>query len=238
MVARKYFSKYGATEEELGATSVAFRKHANLNPMAIMYNRPMTLEDYLNSRPVTPPFRLFDYCLRNEGATCLILTTAEKAKDLKKKPVYVSGVQGTPAGRDIYAIFSRQGLGISYGGEYDYKPGKKLVYEMAGVTQKDIDAFYTYDSFSTNLWMALEQWGFCPPGEAHLWCQGGRIELGGELPCNTNGGLMSEGHYHGYNQMIEMVRQLRGGCGKRQVRDAEVVQWGPAWGDSVIMTAK
>ncbi len=236
MAAQKYMRKYGATSEELGATAVAFRKHANLNPMAIMRDRTMTLEDYMNSRMITPPYHLFDYCLVNEGSNCLIVTTAERAKNLKKRPVNISGHQGTPGNRDNFNIFSRRGLGVAFDEELDYKPKERQVYQMAGVTQKDIDAFYTYDSFSTNLWMALETFGFCDIGEAHLFCQDGRIELGGELPCNTNGGLMSEGHYSGYNQMVEMVRQLRGECGPRQVKDAEVVQWGPAWGDSVIFT--
>jgi len=236
MVATKYMNKYGATAEELATTAITFRKHANLNPMAIMHDRPMNLEDYMNSRPISPPFRLFDYCLVNEGATCLIVTTAERAKDLKKKPVYISGAQGMPTGRNNYTMFARPGLGLTFEEEFDYKVPPQLAYQMAGVTPKDIDALYMYDSFSPNLWMVLERYGFCPPGEGHTWVQGGRIQLGGELPVNTNGGLMSEGHFSGYNMLVEMVRQLRNECGPRQVKDAEVIQWATPWGDSIIMT--
>ena len=236
MVAQKYMLEYGATSEELAAIPIAFRKHANLNPMAIMYGKPMTLEDYMNCRFISDPFRLYDYSLVNEGSTCLIVTTADRAKALKKRPVYISGGQGIPSTRNDFPMFTRPGLGVYFGEEFDYKPEAHPVFKMAGVSQKDIDALYTYDAFSSNLWMTLERFGFCPVGEAHTWVQGGRIELGGELPCNTSGGLLSEGHFSGYNQLIEMTRQLRGECGKRQVKDAEVLQWATSWGDSLILT--
>ncbi len=236
MVARKYMTKYGATSEELAATAIAFRKHANLNPMAIMHDRTMTQEDYMNSRMVSPPYRLFDYCLVNEGSTCLIITTAERARNLKKKPVYITGYQGDRTGRNNYTMFGRPGLGLTFEEEFEFKNPETEVYQMAGVTPKDIDVLYMYDSFSTNLWMVLERFGFCKEGEGHAFCQNGRIELGGELPVNTNGGLMSEGHYSGYNQNIEMVRQLRGECGPRQVENAEVGQWSTPWGASLILT--
>jgi len=235
MIARKYNLKYGATSEELGAVSVAFRKHASLNPMAIMRDR-VTLDDYLNSRMISDPFHLLDYCLVNEGSTCLILTTADRAKNLRKPPAYIAGAQGIPASRNGYVIYARPGIGVSMTGEFDWQPEPQPVFGMAGVSQKDIDALYTYDSFSQNVYHTLERFGFCPPGEAHTWIQGGRIELGGELPMNTNGGLLSEGHYSGYNQIIEMVRQLRRECGERQVKDAEVLQWAASWGDSMVLT--
>ena len=112
------------------------------------------------------------------------------------------------------------------------------VYEMAQVDQKDIDALYVYDAFSTNTWTALERFGFCKAGEAHLFTQNGNIELGGQLPINTNGGLMSEGHFSGYNHFVEMTRQLRGECGERQVQGAEVAQWITPFGDSLLLTKR
>ena len=105
---------------------------------------------------------------------------------------------------------------------------------MAGVTPKDIDALFTYDAFSILVWTALERFGFCGQGEAATFTQARRIELGGALPMNTNGGLLSEAHIMGWNHQVEIVRQLRGECGKRQVADAQVMQWANAYGDSLI----
>ena len=236
LVARDYMRRYGATSEELGAVAVAFRKHAQLNPNAIMYGRPMTMDDYMESRFISPPFRLFDYCLTNEGSIALIVTTVERARALKQQPVFITGIQGIQCDRDSYVMFARPGMGVGFQSEYDYKYVPQQVYEMAGVEHKDIDALFMYDSFSTNLWMLLERYGFCEPGEAHEWTEGGRIELGGELPVNTNGGLMSEGHYNGFNHLIEATRQIRGECGPRQVAGAEIVQWATTYGDSLILT--
>jgi acetyl-CoA acetyltransferase len=236
LIARDYMRRYGATNEELGTVAVTQRKHANLNPHAIMHERPMTPDDYMESRLISPPFRLFDYCLTNEGSCALILTTAERARDLKQPPVFLSGMQGVQTSRDDFSMFARPGMGVSFQTEYEYTAPSQPVYEMAGVTRDDIDALYVYDAFSTNVWMALERYGFCGEGEAHEWIQDGRIELGGELPLNTNGGLMSEGHYWGFSHLIEATRQLREECDERQVQGAEVVQWVTTFGDSLILT--
>ena len=236
LVARDYMRRYGATSEELGTVAVTFRKHAQLNPHAIMYGKPMTIDDYMESRFISPPFRLFDYCLTNEGSNAFILTSVERARSLKKAPVFLTGIQGIQSDRDSYVMFARPGMGVGFQAEYDDPPPRQKVYDMAGVDHKDIDALYMYDSFSTNLWVLLERYGFCAPGEGHEYIQGGRIELGGELPVNTNGGLMSEGHYSGFNHLVEATRQLRGECGERQVKDAEIVQWATTYGDSLILT--
>jgi acetyl-CoA acetyltransferase len=237
LVAREYMHRYGATSEELGTVAVTFRKHAQLNPHATMYGRPMTLDDYLESRWITPPFRLFDYCLVNEGSICLILTTPERARALKQTPVFLSGLQGVQTSRDSSNPYARPGLASKFQTEFDYvAPEHQLVYDMAQVKQDDVDALYIYDSFSTNLWMILERYGFCKAGEAHEFIQGGRIEIGGALPVNTNGGSLSDGHYSGYNQFVEMVTQLRGDAGPRQVAGAEVLQGATGFGDSAIMT--
>ena len=114
---------------------------------------------------------------------------------------------------------------MGYGDEYSYVAPEQPVYAMASVEKADVDALYVYDAFSTNLWMVLERFGFCREGEAYEWVQGGRIGLGGELPANTNGGLLSEGHVSGYGHLVEMARQLRGECGPRQVEGDEVLQW-------------
>ena len=232
LVARKYFARFGATSRQLAAVAVAFRKHAALNPAAIM-REPITVDDHQNSRFVCEPLHLLDYCLINDGAACVIVTTSERARDLKKPPVYLSGLQGLPAGREEF-IWTYPGFGVSQQAGFDYKPGLQPVYQMAGVTPKDIDALFTYDAFSILVWTALERFGFCGQGEAATFTQARRIELGGALPMNTNGGLLSEAHIMGWNHQVEIVRQLRGECGKRQVADAQVMQWANAYGDSLI----
>ena len=236
LIARDYMRRYGATAEELGSIALAYRKNAQLNPAAIMYGRPMTLDDYMSSRFIAPPLRLFDYCLTNEGSVALIVTTVERAMALKKPPVFISGFQGIQNGRDDFVFFARPGLGVGMQEEFDYVAPEQPVYGMAQVDQEDIDALYLYDPFSIATWTALERFGFCPEGEAHHFTQDGRIELGGELPINSNGGLMSEGHFSGYNHFVEMTRQLRGECGERQVPNAQALQWITPFGDSMILT--
>ncbi len=232
--AQRYFALYGATSAELGAVPIAFRKHAALNPAAIMRS-PLTLEDHQASRFVVEPLHLFDCCLVSDGAAVVLVTSAERARDGARTPVFIAGMQGMRAGPDEF-LFATPGLGIGQQREFRYTPTEEQlsVYRMAGVTQKDVDALYTYDAFSPLVWFVLERFGFCGLGEAAAWTQKGRIELHGELPMNTSGGLLSEAHVSGWNSIAEIVRQLRGECGERQVRGARVMQWATAWGDSTI----
>ncbi len=232
LVARRYFHRFGATSQQLSAVSVAFRRHASLNPNAIM-QQPITVEDHQNSRFVCEPLHLLDYCLINDGAACVIVTTAERARDLKKPSVYISGMQGLPAGHEEF-IWTYPGFGVAQQAVFDYQPDLQPVYRMAGVTPKDIDVLFTYDAFSILAWTALERFGFCGQGEAAAFTQDGRIGLGGKLPMNTNGGLLSEAHIMGWNHQVEIVRQLRGECDQRQVANAQVIQWANAYGDSLI----
>jgi acetyl-CoA acetyltransferase len=144
-------------------------------------------------------------------------------------------MQGVHAGRQLHNL-TLPGLGVAQQDVFPYRPTREdlYAYEMAGVTQKDIDALITYDAFSPLVLFALERFGFCGPGEAREFVKDGRIELGGELPINTGGGLLSEGHMIGWNLFIEAVRQLRHECGPRQVKDAQVIQYGSFLGESVI----
>ena len=232
LVARRYFERYGCSSRELAAVPVAFRKHAAMNPGAIM-REPFDIEDHQQSRFVCEPLHLLDYCLINDGASCVIVTTRERARDYQKAPIYISGMQALPGGHDEF-IWAYPGLGVAQQPTFEYQAGLQSVYQMAGITPKDVDALFTYDAFSILAWIALERWGFCKPGEAPSFTQEGRIELGGELPMNTNGGLLSEGHIMGWNHQVEIVRQLRGECGARQINQAEVIQWANAYGDSLI----
>ncbi len=232
LVARRYFERFGASSRQLAAVPIAFRKHASMNPAAIM-REPYDADDYAASRYVCEPLHLLDYCLMNDGASCVIVTTAERARDLKKAPVYISGMQGLPGGHEEF-IWAYPGFGVAQQSVFDYDPGVQPVYEMAGITHNDVDALFTYDAFSILAWIALERFGFCKMGEAAAFTQDGRIEVGGELPMNTNGGLLSEAHIMAWNHQVEIARQLRGECGLRQVKDCEIVQWANAYGDSLI----
>jgi acetyl-CoA acetyltransferase len=197
--------------------------------------KPLTLAEHQASRMVVDPLRLYDCCLITDGAAVVLVTSAERARDLKQAPVYVAGMQGLRSGRDEF-IFAPRGLGINQQPTRREQPPERdlAVYRMAGIERKDVAGLYTYDAFSPVVLFVLERFGFCGPGEAASWVQNGRIELGGELPMNTSGGLLSEAHVGGWNSILEIVRQLRGAGGERQIPNARHLQWGTAWGDSVI----
>jgi acetyl-CoA acetyltransferase len=232
MVARRYFERYGTNSCALAAVPIAFRKHAAMNPIAIM-REPFGVEEHQRSRFVCEPLHLLDYCLINDGAACVIVTTAERARDCRKRPVLISGMQGLPASHEEF-IWAYPGLGVAQQTVFDYKAELQPIYKMADITPDDVDALFTYDAFSILAWIALERWGFCKPGEAPGFTAGGRIEVGGALPMNTNGGLLSEAHVMAWNHQVEIVRQLRGECGPRQVKEASIIQWANAYGDSLI----
>lgn len=234
IAAQRYFHMYGGGNPDLAPIAVGFRKHARMNPEALR-RKPMTTEDYLNSRWIVEPLRLFDCCQNNDGGACIIVTSAERARDCRKPPVYISGMQGVHAGPQFHNL-TLPGLGVAQQKVYKYVPAKEdlYAYQMAGITHKDVDLLLTYDAFTPLVLFALERFGFCGPGEAREFVKNGRIEIGGELPVNTSGGLLSEGHVAGWNLFIEAVRQLRHECGERQVKDAKIAQYGCFLGESII----
>ena len=222
-MAQRHRHLYGTTQEQLGAVAMAMRKHAQLHPGAYMRGKPMTMESYMASRWISHPYKLFDCSLETDGATAYIVTTAERAKDLRKKPVYVSGVatghpfppHDIPNRPDILKI----GLDFS----------APRAFAMAGVKPADIDFAEIYDCFTGQTIMQIESSGFCKKGEGGPFVENGRIELGGELPVNTHGGLLSHAHNSGMNHIVEAVVQLRHDAGERQVKDARlgvVTGWG------------
>jgi len=231
---QRYMALYGATSAQLAAVPIAFRKHALKSPYAVM-KKPLTLHEHQASRMVVDPLRLFDCCLITDGAAVALVTSAERARDLKQRPVYIAGMQGLRSGRDEF-IFATRGLGINQQPARRSPPDERdlAAYRMAGIDRKDVAGLYTYDAFSPVALFVLERFGFCGPGEAATWVQGGRIELGGELPMNTSGGLLSEAHVAGWNSILEIVRQLRGTAGERQIPNARYLQWATPWSDSVI----
>jgi acetyl-CoA acetyltransferase len=224
LMARRHMYEFGTTQEQLGAVALTMRKHAQLNERAVMHGREMTMEDYLSSPVIAGPYRLFDCCLETDGAAAVVVTAAEQAKDLPNSVVYVSGVaEGHPHPADEITnrgdIF-RTGL----------TEAAPRAFAMAGMTRRDVDFAQVYDCFTFEVIQQLEEAGFCERGEGGAFVEGGRIQLGGELPVNTHGGLLSEAHVLGMNHVVEAVRQLRGEAGERQVQGAEVgVVTG--WGD-------
>jgi acetyl-CoA acetyltransferase len=211
--ATRHMHEYGTTHDHLGAVAVAFRKHAQLNPAA-QVRRPMTMQDYHNSRWIVWPYHLLDCCLRSDGAAAIIVTSEERARDLKRSPVYLMGM-----GR------ANNSRGPFYGNhmtELGAKESGARAFQMARITPADIDVAQIYDCFTYIALVTLEDYGFCKKGEGGPFVTGGRIELGGELPTNTSGGMLSEGYVEGMLQIVEAVRQLRGECGPRQVKDAEI----------------
>ena len=215
-VTRRHMSEFGTTSRQLGAVAVACRKHANMNPNAQFCGKPMTLEDHQDSPWIAEPLRRYDCCDWTDGGGAVVVTSAERAGDLAHHPVYISGwgqAHGAPLMRpwrnpDIsdWGVWSR---------------ASDRAFTMAGITRKDIDLCQFYDAFTIVFLLQVEAGGFCKPGQSGPYVEGGRIELGGQLPCNTAGGLLSEGHTMGMGHIVEGVRQLRGACGQRQVKDAE-----------------
>jgi acetyl-CoA acetyltransferase len=216
LIAQAHMHAYGTTSEQLAAVAVACRKHASLNPAAQM-RQPITIDDVLNSKMIAHPLHLLDCSLVSDGGAAVIMTAAERAKDFKTRPVYMLGVG---EGHSHEHISQARSLTTSAA-----KEAGERAYAMAGLGPKDIDVAELYDCFTPVVIIELEDLGFCPKGEGGRFVEGSRIELGGELPLNTHGGLMSHchpGHPGSLFSITEAVHQLRGECGPRQVKDAEV----------------
>jgi len=201
----RHMMEYGVTGEDLAHIKVAHSNHASNNPKAIMKNR-VTIDDVLNSRWIVKPVaHLLDCCVETDNSTCIIVTSAERAKDMKQQPAYIMAVQGR---------------GTKPGGEYHYQKGpistvaghyiSPRLFDLAGVTHDDIDVTGCYDAFTYTTLLQFEDYGFCKKGEGKDYVRSGAINLGGRRPNNTSGGHLCEGYTHGMNMVIENVRQLRG----------------------------
>jgi acetyl-CoA acetyltransferase len=224
MIARRHMIEFGTKREDAGRFAVAVRKHANLNPNAMMRDVKMTMDDYMSSKPVFDPFHLFDCCLESDGAGAFVVSSAEQAKDMPRKPVFISGAsQAKPACSDD--LCNRPDMF-----EIGLTKAAPRAFAMADMKPSDMDGAMIYDCFSYVALLELEEAGFCRRGEAGDFVKDGRIELGGQLPINTHGGLLSEAHIAGINHVIEAVHQLRGDCGARQIPNAQRIAV-TGWGD-------
>ena len=216
MMYQRYREMYGVPDLALAPLAINNRKNAMLNAGAVMQS-PLTMETYEQSRFIAEPLRLFDYCLINDGGVALIMTSTKRAKTLGRPFVTLSA---TAAAGDLTNFYTSRDF---FQGSCAAVAAK--VYADAGITQRDVQSAQIYDNFTPTILFSLEGFGFCPPGTAWKWVDGGRIELGGELPINTSGGHTSESYMQGWAMHAEAVRQLRGEAGARQVPDCDVVQY-------------
>ena len=215
--ARRHMYEYGTTSRQLGQVAVTFRKHANLNSRAMMHRKTMTIEDHQNSRMLADPFRLFDCSLETDGAAAVVITSTERAQDLKQRPAIIMGVA---QGRPDWPTSITQKLVISELG--GIRRAARRCFAMAGITPQEVDVAEIYDCFTWVALCSLEDIGFCAKGEGGSFVEDGRIGLGGKLPVNTHGGELSEAHVSGMNHIVEGVRQIRGEAGACQVANAEI----------------
>jgi acetyl-CoA acetyltransferase len=215
MAARRHMHEFGTTSEQLAEIAVGVREYAGLNPNA-MYRDPITVDDVVNSRMVADPLHKLDSCVVSDGGGALILTTAERARDLPQPPVYILGGAGGETHWNISQMpdFTRTAAAAA-GPE---------AFTQAGITPADVDTVQLYDSFTITVLLLLEDLGFCPKGEGGRFVQEGHLRRRGDLPLNTDGGGLSSCHsgMRGIFLLIEAVRQLRHQAGEAQVPDARI----------------
>lgn len=218
-IMRRHMHTYGTTAEQLGAIAVACRKHANLNPAAVMHGRPMTLDDYLASPFLADPLRLLDTCLISDGGAAYVTTSVERARDLPHPPAVVRGVASASSS-----------TGTHWAQQPDFTATPQQcaapeAFAMAGITPADVDVLTVYDPFTITALMQIEDMGFCAKGDGGAFAASGALELGNRLPYNTHGGLLSHAYVLGIAHVVECVKQLRG-TAAAQVADCEIAVYG------------
>lgn len=234
-VAQRHMIEYGTPQEALGRIAMACRAHANNNPAAQMHGRTMTMEDYLGSRMLSTPLRLFDFCLETDGACAVVVTSAERARDLAQPPVLIRSA-AQASGSDAQPGLMFPALLRPTTTSWSSKPLAEMLFRRGDLTAADVDVAQIYDCFTITTLVQLEDYGFCETGGAGDFIQEGTLEVGGALPINTSGGHMSEGYIHGMNHVVEGVRQIRG-TSTNQVPGARVslVTSAPPPGGSALL---
>jgi len=206
MWAHRHMHQYGTRPEHFGNVAIAARRHANRNPHAMMHDRPLDMETYLAGRMIGYPLRLYDCCLETDGALACVVTSVERARDLRQKPVL------------IHAVAQASGPNPVHLANYNNTPAMettsvfcaRLLWQRSALTQRDIGCAQIYDAFTPLVITGLEDYGFCERGEGGPFTEGGRIGPGGALPVLTSGGGLSEAYVHGFNLLLEGARQIRG----------------------------
>lgn len=204
---RRYMHETGATSEDFCNVALAARRHASTNPNAFFFGKPITREEYFASRMIADPFRLFDCCQESDGGVALVITSADRARSLRRKPAFIrAAAQAAPRG--IMSLTSYYMQDIT-----PFDESRLLaeqLYRQADLAPSDIAAAILYDHFGPTVLPALEAYGFCRRGEAKDFVRDGNIEIGGGLPVNMHGGQVGEAYIHGMNGIAEGVRQVRG----------------------------
>lgn len=212
--ARRHMHVYGTTRHDFAAIATAFREHALRNPDAAM-KKPMSLDDYFSARMIVEPFGLYDCSLNSDGAGAVVVTSAERARSLRQKPVLIKGFGTHNNSRGWLLDDHMVTTGALQSGERAFR--------MAGLGPRDVDTAQIYDCFTYMVLTQLEDYGFCKKGEGGEFVRSGALRMGGALPSNTSGGMLSEAHVEGMLQIVEAARQLQGTYGPdRQVADAEI----------------
>jgi acetyl-CoA acetyltransferase len=223
MICRRYMHEHDLTREQLGHVALAMREWAQLNPGAMMYGRPLTMEDYLGGRMIADPYTLFDCSPETDGACAVIVSAADAVVDRDITARVTAVAEGRAAVPDD--LTSRDDL-LAIG----LDKAALRAWEISSLAPSDMDAAMIYDCFTFELLHQLESAGFVPEGDAGAFVERGAIRPGGELPVNTHGGLLSGGHMVGLNHVVEAARQLRGECGRRQVENVQRIA-ATGWGD-------
>jgi acetyl-CoA acetyltransferase len=206
MLTRRYCHEYGATREHLADVATAVRAHANRNPAAVMYEKPMTRDDYFAARMISEPLCLFDNCLETDGALAAVIVSAERAKDCPHPPAYVHAAsQGLPR---LHHTMVNYWAPAPLGGPA--RAAAAALWRHADFGPQDLDVAQIYDAFTPLVLLSLEGYGIVGEGEAAGFVEDGGIRLGGRLPVNTSGGGLSEAYVHGFNLITEGVKQVRG----------------------------
>ncbi|HWZ17688.1 MAG TPA: thiolase, partial [Ktedonobacteraceae bacterium] len=215
MAARRHMHQYGTTSEQLAEIAVVTRKHASLNPLA-MYRDAITVQDVLNSRMIADPLHLLDCCVVSDGGGAVLVTTEERARELKQPPIFILGSSESHTHAQISQMPDLTVTAAAITGP--------RAFSEAGITPGEIDMAMIYDSFTITVLLLLEDLGFCKKGEGGAFVQEDRIALGSQLPVNTDGGGLSSNHpgMRGIFLIIEATRQLRGQSGQRQVENAKL----------------
>jgi acetyl-CoA acetyltransferase len=222
MMARRHFLEYGTTSEHLAEVAMTCRQNAQRNPDALMRDKALTREDYMAGRMISDPLRIFDLCLETDNAAAVVITSTDRAKDLRKRPVLIRAVAGgapsDPRPGPMFPMVTRDDI-TELGGQR----AAKTLWNRAGVGPEDMDIAQLYDCFSIGVLLQLEAYGFCKKGEAGPFVASGAIRREGSIPINNGGGHLSEGYIHGMNHITQAVRQLRGeALGATQIPDAEL----------------
>ena len=229
IAARRHMERFGTTKAQLGAIAVAFRNHARKNPHAFM-QKPLDLDEYLSARLIVDPLCLYDCSVFIDGAGAVVVTTAERARDLKQPPAYVLGFG---FGNRLSGWFTDDNM-ITTGA----KEAGEAAYKMAGIGPRDVDTAQIYDCFTHMVLLQLEDYGFCAKGEGGPFVGSGALEADGVLPTNTSGGQLVRGHIEGMLQVLEGARQVRREhTPDRQVKDCNIALVSGHGGNTVCQSA-